>query len=327
MRGALAFSRSTRSLPWLVLVARAWAFVWWEEQELQQVHFARDQGVTKRRRGCWKRCAPRATSPSLESISTQGESGLRSSWRWRTALAPQNYRGSALFDGKLLRQAAERGFAPATAELGKHMSALENDDRAKEGREWVRKGAAKHDPNGLFYAGMLDELSGPCGGRMTELYAEAAREGHAYAMIALRRISTLEMVVLKARSIALSANPNASPNGVYSAIRRLNNNCSDANDAKLMFLVGRELEGCDQLWDEDRRVSEDLACCIDVYLTVSHRARFAALQTISALKQHRFPRVVAVLIARRVFETREDAFACHYALVARAASEEVVTIM
>ncbi len=76
-----------------------------------------------------------------------------------------------------------------------------------------------------------------------------------------------------------------------------------------MFVVGRELESYDQFWDDDKRFPDNLARCVDVFLTLTHRARVAALQTVSALPRRGLPRDVAVLIARSVYATREDAFA------------------
>ena len=115
--------------------------------------------------------------------------------------------------------------------------------------------------------------------------------------------------MLMARFVLLSAKHGESVPGVSEALRKHDTGCATADDTQLLFVVGRELEGYDQFWDENRCVPNDLQRCIDVYLTVSHFARVAALQTITALRQHRFPRDVAVLIARRVYATREDAYA------------------
>ena len=45
---------------------------------------------------------------------------------------------------------------------------------------------------------------------------------------------------------------------------------------------GAELKGYEQFWDNDRTVAANSIRCIDVYLTVTHRARVASLQTIAA---------------------------------------------
>ena len=76
----------------------------------------------------------------------------------------------------------------------------------------------------------------------------------------------------------------------------------------VLCAAGRELEGYDQFWDADKQPHDSFSRCIDVYLTVTHRARRAALQTVAGLRELGLPRDVAVLIGRAVYATRTDAW-------------------
>ena len=96
--------------------------------------------------------------------------------------------------------------------------------------------------------------------------------------------------------------------GLIDAGKRFENEQADANDVAVLCAAGRELEGYDQFWDADRHPRDSYLQCIDVSLTVTHRARRAALQTVAGLKELGLPRDVAVLIGRMVYTTRTDAW-------------------
>ena len=84
---------------------------------------------------------------------------------------------------------------------------------------------------------------------------------------------------------------------------------AEADTLQVLCAAGRELEGFGEFWDEGRRPDESYLRCIDVYLSVTHRARRAALQTVAGLRELGLPRDVAVLIGRAVYDTRLDAWA------------------
>ena len=115
-----------------------------------------------------------------------------------------------------------------------------------------------------------------------------------------------DVALLLARFALLRGDHSPIAVDLRSVIQRFDQ-ANSAADTQLLFVVGRELEGYDQFWDAGRHVSDQVARCIDVYLTITHCARVAALQTISSLKQRGIPRDVAVLIGRLVYATRDDA--------------------
>ena len=88
--------------------------------------------------------------------------------------------------------------------------------------------------------------------------------------------------------------------------------CADA--LQILFVIGRELDGVDQFWDTNKKISPNWQQCIDVYVTVTRRARVAALQTVFAIKNfvigcRRIGRDIATLLAKLVYVSREEAVA------------------
>jgi len=230
----------------------------------------------------------------------------------------QYYRGRALVQLKgtndvhalsLLRESAESGFAAAMALLGLCLRIQLSDD---EGTAWLRQAANRNDPDALHWVGDSNAS------RRFELWEAAAKRGHPESMWYLtefgpQRFSPVDIVTLQARSVVISRGT------IYGRESIVNQ-----TDAPLMYIIGRELEGYDQLWDMEHKgdfsewmdgapfrrqyLAQKFVPCIDLFLTVSHRARVAALQTIVVLIRHYgFPRDLAVLIARRVYQTREEA--------------------
>ena len=219
----------------------------------------------------------------------------------------QYYRGVALLGlgvrdagVELLRQSAEAGFAPAMSRLG---VAVGDED---EKMAWFRKAAELNDPDGLCeLADRVEE------GRFQLLCGAAAR-GHVYSMRRLAsnysdRLSPVEMATFGTRFVLYTDLKNRFTSIIGDAAQRFDNEQASANDLAVLCAAGRELEGYDQLWDAGRHPHDSWMPCIEVYLTVTHRARRAALQTVVGLRELGLPRDVAVLIGRAVYATRTDA--------------------
>jgi hypothetical protein len=211
----------------------------------------------------------------------------------------QYYRGRALWilggggdsDLTLVMQAAEAGFAPAMSFVA-YMSGKE------EGTAWLRKTAALNDAEGLWRLAVFDE------DKTFELLRAAAAQGHAYSMRMLveqyeHRLSKIEVATFYARCMLLSGDCGFNSRLVYNAVVE--------HDVDVMCAVGCELEGYSSLWDNgrhpDKSPNKSIWPCTDVYLTVMHRARRAALQTASVLVRH-LGRDVTTLIAKAVYQTR-----------------------
>lgn len=123
--------------------------------------------------------------------------------------------------------------------------------------------------------------------------------------------SRVERAILSARNVVMSGNTLWEAHEVEAAVELLSEEFPmDAQDARVLFLAGRELEGYEQLWREDaiEKPTRSQRACIGVYLTVTHRARQAALQAVVGLRAAGLHRDVALDIAKRVYATREDAY-------------------
>jgi hypothetical protein len=71
------------------------------------------------------------------------------------------------------------------------------------------------------------------------------------------------------------------------------------------FVIGRELQGYEEFWDEGHHPGPRFIRCIDVYLSVTKKARLAALCTVWALYHHRrLGKDVAKFIGKIVYGTR-----------------------
>jgi len=309
MRASRKPKLDTIPTDWLVLVARDWLFSRGAgncNSSVAHVTKVLDSAAARgNEEAAWLQRVM-ANIPEFGLWSKKNEEA-KCVWlmeRLKTENGPraQYYRGvaSLFLDGlSLLRQSAENGFIPAMAEFGWRMM----DTQPQEALNWLRKAAERNNPEGLFWLGELqvDDVE------RLKLLRAAAQQGHVEAMQRLgwsflkSYVPALEAAVISARYVLLTGDFDEDISGI--------DPLEHADDIQLMFVVGRELEGYDQFWDEGRHLVKNLARCIHVYLTVSHRARCAALQTISALKQHMFPRDMAVLIAQYVYLTREDAIA------------------
>ena len=237
-----------------------------------------------------------------------------SKWRWvaeiiATEGSPwaQYYRGVALLELgeedaglKLLRQSAEAGFAPAMSWLGANV-------KGDEKFAWIRKAAELNDPDGLNSLADLVEES------RFELLCKAAARGHARSMWRLAnifsdRLSPVEVATFDARHVLYTGDRIFIGPVVGATVQRLRAESLEANDVPVLRAAGRELEGYDKLWDAGRPLDASRMRCIDLYLTVTHGARRAALQTVAGLREIGLPRDVALLIGRAVYATRTDAW-------------------
>jgi hypothetical protein len=128
------------------------------------------------------------------------------------------------------------------------------------------------------------------------------------------RVDTLSRALWGARKIALSGAFSFNPLGVAGVldfllpvIKQLDEGRAGEDDVQLLFVIGREIDGVEQFWDGNMPLNAELEKCVDVYLIAVHRARQAALQAIVLLR-HMVYKDVAVLIAKRVYQTRSEAF-------------------
>lgn len=242
----------------------------------------------------WLWMAKRMSDPSVHWVNEP----RTLYYRW-LALSCVDEAGSGL---DLLRRSAEGGFAPAMAELGNALTDV------LESMTWLRKAADLNDPDGLYFLSYHSE-SMPF-----ELRLASAQQGHAGSMDALAfgyesRLGPAECAMWRARCMLLRGWRREGLPGLEEALRRMDRGETwNSDDVQVVCNVGRELEGCEQFWDDDRTLDPVFVESIKWYLRVMHSARRAALQAVSALRQ-RFglPRDVAVLIGQLVYQSRRHA--------------------
>ena len=178
-----------------------------------------------------------------------------------------------------MRQSAEAGFAPAMSWLG------DKDDDNK----WLCKAVELKDPDGLY------QLAYDGDKREFELLCEAAARGNTDSMYLLARnfpdrLSPVEAATFEARRILYDG---------------FGHDKASLKDLDVVYVTGRELEGYERFWDKRNYLDNSYLHCIDVYLTVMHRARQAALQTVTGLRRF-VGRDVARLIGKMVYNTRQS---------------------
>lgn len=222
----------------------------------------------------------------------------------------QYYAGRALLSHQwhceegvtMLQLSAAAGFAPAMAVLGDYWSGVRG--RKAEGLDWLQRAAELRDPDGLYFSACRDS------GRQLQLFAAAAGHGHVDSLYFLTTRSfdadALTNAKLFARFLFLSGAAHSTVEGVDAAVSRLERDRKDG-DAQLCFVVGRELEGYEQLWHTGKAVLPSLDRCIQLYNAVCVAARRAAVHAVLCLRERGVPRDVAALVARRVFGSREQA--------------------
>jgi hypothetical protein len=202
---------------------------------------------------------------------------------------------------KLVKRSADAGFAPAMSELGNELG-LNKEANLEESMEWIRKAAVLKDPVGLYFLSFLVKKE------KFELVRESAIRGYAPSMKILAkdfstRLSPVEAATFSARHVLLSGNNHYVPAVIAMAVME--------EDLDILYAAGRELEGYEALWDKCKLPYAAHLKCIDVYLTITHRARRASLQTTVGLRQY-IGRDVARLIGQMVYQTRAEAWWwCH----------------
>lgn len=214
----------------------------------------------------------------------------------------------------LLRESAELGFVPAMTKYGSLLSIYGNLETALT---WLNKAAKGGDlealleQNGHFGSHADQILANPQ--KSFYAYFIAARHGNFVAMselISNSAISNLERAIWKARLILFRLFPHCEV--TIDEIRsfllyRLPMN-SYRPSLHCIYVVGRELEGYEQLWEQANHhelKNSPYERCIGIYLVISNRARVAALQTLVAMLKCGIHRDIARLIAQRVYATRE----------------------
>lgn len=195
------------------------------------------------------------------------------------------YRGRALFRlGEkdtgimFLRKSANAGFASAMAELG-YCLVLEGIKEIG----WMEKAAEREDPDGFYWVAV--------GENSFKHLRNAVSRGHIYAMNVLAlshkcKLSPVDILTFQARYMLLSGDEHKMDNSYH-------------------FIIGRELEGYEQLWGSYWKPKKEYLGSIELYLDITHRARRAALQTTVGLRM-RLGRDVARLIGKMVYESRDD---------------------
>ena len=79
----------------------------------------------------------------------------------------------------------------------------------------------------------------------------------------------------------------------------------DFYNLDMIFTIGREMEGYEEIWGSVLRPSKDILKCIDFYLTTVHRARVAALYAVRKLG---FGRDIGRMIGKMIYATRGDVY-------------------
>ncbi len=219
----------------------------------------------------------------------------------------QYYRGRALdMIGdtrglELLRRSAASGFSAAMSVLGWRMISTKQG----EGMEWLQRGAELNDANGLCWLSQFDVT------REFSLRLSAEKHGHFGTMWILAekhadKFDAVSRAALRAR-YALWSGSRVAVFEADSALRLISELRAGKEEWQIVFAVGRELEGFEQVWDEERHLTTELQKCVEFFVTVAHRARRAALQAVAALRFLGLSKDVAVLIAKLVYKTRDDA--------------------
>ena len=126
----------------------------------------------------------------------------------------------------------------------------------------------------------------------------------------------VDFAVWRARSIAYSSRmvDAFEKEFLKQRITLIDQGSANVEALQILFVIGRELDGVDHFWDANKKIAPDWQRCVEVYLTVTRRARAAALQTVFAMKKfvvgcRRMGRDVATLLAKLVYMSREEAIA------------------
>lgn len=262
----------------------------------------------------WELICKKGPIPDIDLEGSLGVGALLNAqlkrWNWVAQQTANDeslwallYRGVALLrlgDPRgmtVLRAAVQRGCVPAAGELGRAL--FEQFHSENEGIAFLLTAADGKDATGLYWLGRADHE------RRFELWTAAAARGHILALQSMVQECSKELGVMACAALSSRA---ALCSGVCD-LKVLSDIDFDGNDftngeKAIIYVVGRELEGYEQLWNCIPQGPE-LRMSVVHFLHVNCAARRAALQTLHL----RVPRDVAVLIAMAVYRTREDALA------------------
>lgn len=151
------------------------------------------------------------------------------------------------------------------------------------------------------------------------LCCKAATQGCVSAMGDLdffypdKQLSLRNLIIFQARRSFLTARCDDTDTSQIRPIMLRAASDWNKEDLTLIYLFGREIEGFEQIWEANALGDVgSLQNIVDIYLTIAHRARAAALHTFLVLHRHSFPRDLCVLFAQRVYDTREESAAEWY---------------
>lgn len=210
-------------------------------------------------------------------------------------------RGVLDFDqrSELLKQAADGGFAPAMSAYAFHVT-------DEERLSWYRKAAALHDAEALCELTRIDGEP-----NRFARHLEAANNGNAWSMGWLSmpkesKLSAEQCCMWNARWGFYSGGERESDDVLDKALERMCSGACFQTDVRVVHVVGRELEGIEQVWPNEPAIGNERHC-VDFYLAIRHTARRAALQTVVAMRLRGLPKPLCMIIAKLVYNTRDDA--------------------
>jgi hypothetical protein len=260
---------------WLVLVARRWMFddVPYDRNNTWKHFITVVQSAARCEEGAWL----------LDKIGGSGgdyggnDSTVFKKCMWVYCVMENDnsprakyYQGRALVRANRgFSQSAEAGFVPAMV-----FSAAKS-----------LRGDKFNDPDALYWCrrpeNEIDYLS------------RAAAQGHVQSIIVLSRRMCVrkDALLLMARYVFLTAD-----------WEKYGKDYTDVVEDQ--FIIGRELQGYEEFWDENRHPGPWFIRCIDVYLSVTKKARLAALCTVWALHHGCSGKDVAKFIGKLVYGTR-----------------------
>jgi hypothetical protein len=187
------------------------------------------------------------------------------------------YMGRSLNCITFLTKAANAGFAPAMCRLG----GISGE------RAWVQKAID------LGYKPAQYEMYAIFGDNFTSFDPQ---DCYTMLYMAIRRND----FKLKTKSYFLSGVFDVTIDG-NRACYRFNKFTADKHDLRIMFDIGRELEGFEELWPKGK--DAEAIQCVEFYLDIVHKARLAALQVMAIPGLFRD---IKRIIARLVYATRAD---------------------
>jgi hypothetical protein len=188
------------------------------------------------------------------------------------------YRGIRSASIELISKAANFGFAPALRALG-----ILTDDKSLLQRA-------------------IDA------GYRPACYDMMSRYGDLFVSVDPEDVSTMIYMYNKTANYKLLLRANFLSGAFHTiqetacACRRFNQHIANASDIQVMYDTGCEMDGYDELWNNNRNTNIDQ--CIQLYLYIVHKARLAALQTLAI---RGICRDVLRIIAKKVYASKCDA--------------------